>query len=256
MTPSFAQYIELAVLRMIFNDDEKQMSNIWKSTLNKITVSPIELYLKDFDYHPSHIQLLVSKLLNFGGTKNRWVPKMVNSLIVSGKFTKIFTKKELKVDITDLVQVFNQIKIALDPFITIGFAEGSDQLIACFKSVTIMELVGKFSGLNVGKKNKTNYKKQTPSAYYADEYGPDNWFRKITVDPDDIRRYTGGAVIMMTPVHLLPGNPVCLNPNKKESERTYIVKNSPKPYRKFDGTSKKHCSGCPFEEGCVMCTLV
>ena len=36
-----------------------------------------------------------------------------------------------------------------------------------------------------------------------------------------------------------------------------LVHNAPpsKRLRHFNGKPHKHCSGCPFPEGCVMCTL-
>ncbi len=91
--------------------------------------------------------------------------------------------------------------------------------------------------------------------YFVQEYGPLNWMRRPTVDPDDIRRETGGKVVFTTPVHLLDDRVTVLDPEKRESERTYVVKDSSHPYRKFDGSPNRHCSKCPFPEGCVMCTL-
>ena len=43
----------------------------------------------------------------------------------------------------------------------------------------------------------------------------------------------------------------------KHSEFEVMVHNAPpgKQRRKFDGQKRRHCSGCPFPEGCVMCTL-
>lgn len=91
--------------------------------------------------------------------------------------------------------------------------------------------------------------------YFVDEYGVNNWARKLKADPDLIRRNTGGKVILQTPVHLLDDRVVVLNYDKPEKERIIRVKNSPKPYRKFDGQYHRHCSKCPFPEGCIMCTL-
>lgn len=96
--------------------------------------------------------------------------------------------------------------------------------------------------------------KQNQQPYFVDEFGSNNWARKPKVDPDEITRFTAGKIIIAKPVHL--SDPVtCLNRDKPERERIYVVPNSKKPYRKFDGNHKRHCSGCPFEEGCVVCTL-
>ncbi len=80
-------------------------------------------------------------------------------------------------------------------------------------------------------------------------------WRKKTADPELIERNTNGMVIITTPVHLIDNGVTCLNPDKKERERIYSVEGSDKPYRKFDGQYRRHCGGCPFPEGCIMCTL-
>ena len=43
----------------------------------------------------------------------------------------------------------------------------------------------------------------------------------------------------------------------KHSEFEVTVHGAPagKRRRKFDGQKRRHCSQCPFPEGCVMCTL-
>jgi hypothetical protein len=52
------------------------------------------------------------------------------------------------------------------------------------------------------------------------------------------------------------GNTVCLNPNKKERGRVYRLQEPTRnSYRNFDGKYHRHCSKCPFAEGCIMCTL-
>ncbi len=96
--------------------------------------------------------------------------------------------------------------------------------------------------------------KQNQEDYFVGEFGSDNWARKLKVDPDHIQRFTAGKVIIAEPVHL--NDPVkCLNRDKPERERIYVVPNSDKPYRKFDGDYHKHCLGCTFKDGCIMCTL-
>lgn len=65
-------------------------------------------------------------------------------------------------------------------------------------------------------------------------------------------------VIMTTPVHTLDANVECLDYSKPERERVYVAKNSKEDsnlYRTFDGTKKRHCSGCSEPDGCVMCLL-
>ncbi len=120
----------------------------------------------------------------------------------------------------------------------------------------VQEIIG-FKNINLFLLNnqKTN---QKPYFFDSPEDGTtnsDNWPRKRRAETDNVTRNTYGKVVMQTPVHLLEDHIVCLNPEKKERDRTYRVKNSPKPYRKFDGNKNKHCSHCPFPEGCVMCTL-
>jgi len=100
-----------------------------------------------------------------------------------------------------------------------------------------------------------NNKKTNQEDYFVSEYGSNNWSRKLKADPEQIRRNTGGAVIITTPVHLSDNRVVCLDPEKREKERIYVVKYSLKPYRKFDGNYNRHRSGCPFPEGCIICTL-
>lgn len=52
------------------------------------------------------------------------------------------------------------------------------------------------------------------------------------------------------------GNTVCLNPNDKEIERVYRLHEPTRnSYRYFDGKYHRHCSKCPFAEGCIICTL-
>ena len=88
-----------------------------------------------------------------------------------------------------------------------------------------------------------------------DGFDSDNYARKAKVDLDSVRRFTGKAVVVQTPVHLLDERVQVLNLEKKERDRIYLVKDSRKPYRKFNGQHNRHCSKCPFPEGCVMCTL-
>ena len=97
--------------------------------------------------------------------------------------------------------------------------------------------------------------KNNQEEYFSDSFGGANWARKLKVDPDEIRRFTGGKVILTTPIHLLDKRVYCLNYEKPVHDRIYVVEGSSKPYRKFDGKYHKHCSGCPFDEGCITCTL-
>jgi hypothetical protein len=110
-----------------------------------------------------------------------------------------------------------------------------------------------------GYKEIRQYLMDCPSTkhndYFIYEYGAENWVRKPTPDPDLIIRETGGKILLGTPVHLLDTEVQVLNYDKPESERVILVKGSTKPYRKFDGQYHRHCGGCPFPEGCVMCTL-
>lgn len=119
--------------------------------------------------------------------------------------------------------------------------------------------IGELKREIIGYKNIRQYLLNNPKDnqddYFVQEYGPVNWARKHSVDPDNIQRNnTGGAVIMSAMVHL-SDEVQCLDPDKPFLERIYTVPGSPKPYRKFDGGYHKHCSKCPFSEGCVMCTL-
>lgn len=67
---------------------------------------------------------------------------------------------------------------------------------------------------------------------------------------------TNGRVIMGTPVHLLDEDIRVINPEARERDQIVHVKKSARnPYRKFDGAYHRHCSKCPFPEGCVMCCL-
>lgn len=52
------------------------------------------------------------------------------------------------------------------------------------------------------------------------------------------------------------GNTVCLNPDEKEKERIYrMIEPTRNSYRNFDGKYHRHCSKCPFAEGCITCAL-
>jgi hypothetical protein len=74
-------------------------------------------------------------------------------------------------------------------------------------------------------------------------------------EEEKMKKSTGGVIIGL-PVHLNPNNPVtAIDWDVPEKDRVYVVKNSRNSYRKFDGDHHRHCSKCPFEEGCVMCTL-
>lgn len=98
--------------------------------------------------------------------------------------------------------------------------------------------------------------KQNTEPYFVELPGVGNWARKPTIDHDELPPPIGmTGIVMTTPVHLLDDRVQCLNLDKPERERTYLVADSSKPYRKFDGQSRKHCSKCPFSEGCVMCTF-
>lgn len=75
-------------------------------------------------------------------------------------------------------------------------------------------------------------------------------------DPE-LKENAQNKIIFADPVHL-DDRVECLDLSKPERERVYLVKDS-KPdsmlYRSFDGKPHRHCSGCPFPEGCVTCTL-
>jgi hypothetical protein len=73
-----------------------------------------------------------------------------------------------------------------------------------------------------------------------------------------LKRHAEGKIIMTVPVHLSDKRVQCLDYSLSERERVYLVADSKQGsqlYRKFDGKPKRHCSGCPFPKGCVMCTL-
>ena len=132
---------------------------------------------------------------------------------------------------------------------TKGLSEGS-----------IGELTESIIGIKKIRQYLLNNRKTNQEYYFVDnnpfgETNPDNWVRKRKADPEKVERNTNGKVVIQTPVHLLDDRVTCLNPDKPERQRTYRVKDSPKPYRKFDGQHRRHCSKCPFPEGCVMCTL-
>ncbi len=65
-------------------------------------------------------------------------------------------------------------------------------------------------------------------------------------------------IILTTPVHLIYDRVECLDHNKPEREKVFLVKDS-KPgsmlYRNFDGEQKRYCSGCSSSEGCFNCIL-
>ncbi|MDE2030789.1 MAG: hypothetical protein KGI58_00815 [Patescibacteria group bacterium] len=149
--------------------------------------------------------------------------------------------------------------------------EHDPQLLAIAQSITsglsAMQLkdLGDLSETIVGEKKIRQYimgnRKTNQHSYFVDDTrqigdigNVNNWARKKTVDPDNVTRNTSGFVILTEGVHLNQ-NFSCLNPEKSERERIYLVKDSPKPYRKFDGNYNRHCSKCPFTEGCVVCTL-
>lgn len=100
-----------------------------------------------------------------------------------------------------------------------------------------------------------NNQKTNQQDYFTDEFGQENWARKLKVDPDLLVRETFGKMILSQPVHLSDKNLQCLNYEKPPNERIYTVSDSDKPYRKFNGQYHRHCSSCPFEEGCIVCTL-
>ena len=35
----------------------------------------------------------------------------------------------------------------------------------------------------------------------------------------------------------------------------HVTHPTPHPERKFDGTARKWCNGCPYDDGCVVCTI-
>jgi hypothetical protein len=260
MKLSRIQYIELAALRIILNDNEDRMLELWNTITDSAyqkTHHPIELYLNTSHY-PERISLSMKIVLQ---SKNRgitWVEGMLNHLFISGKFNRRFDAADVGVTVSSLMKVLEQIKEKLAPVVELNLAEGSRHVFVSATSRTLPVLLQEYADKTdqtFGKLHKLNLKKHTSEAYYADDYGSDNWFRKISVDPDEVERFTAGKVFMTMPVHLLPGNPICLDPSKKERERIYVVEGSPKPYRRFDGTKRKHCSRCPFEDGCMVCTL-
>ncbi len=70
------------------------------------------------------------------------------------------------------------------------------------------------------------------------------------------REKSTGGVVMGVPVHLNPENNVsAIDWDVPERERVYEIKGSRNALRKFDGNYHRHCSKCPFPEGCIMCTL-
>lgn len=259
MKLSKIQYIELAAMRIILNDDEQKMLALFDQVTDSSyqqAEHPIELYLQNRPY-TKRSTFYVKVILRWG-IKKPWVKSMLTKLLVSGRFNQRFEAADIGVSMAGLIEVFTQIAEALEPVVRLTFVEGVGNIFVSASSQTLPALLEKYTnGLDehFGKINAFNWKKQTPKEYYSDKYGSDNWFRKVMVDPDGIERFTAGKLILMMPVHLLPGNPVCLNYNKSERERIYVIEGSSKPYRKFDGSYKKHCSRCPFEEGCVMCTL-
>ncbi len=261
MKLSSIQYIELAALRIILDDNEEKMIKLFDMVTDggyRFSHHPLELYLNTFNYSED-ISLSVKIILESKSFKGTWLEGMLDSLLVSGKFRRRFDAKELGTTVGAMQKVFEQIKQMLVPVIDIHYSEGPKHVFVSATSKTLPILLQEYpdgTDQSFGKMNKINFKKQTPPEYYSDEYGSNNWFRKISVDPDDVERFTAGKIFMMMPVHLLPGNPICLDPSKKERERIYVVEGSPKPYRKFDGTKKKHCSRCPFHDGCMVCTLI
>ena len=64
------------------------------------------------------------------------------------------------------------------------------------------------------------------------------------------RAAASGSVVLMRPVTDEPHM-------TKHSEREVTVHDAPagKRHRKFTGQPRRHCSHCPFPEGCVMCML-
>ncbi|PCI20134.1 hypothetical protein COB64_02385 [Candidatus Wolfebacteria bacterium] len=66
---------------------------------------------------------------------------------------------------------------------------------------------------------------------------------------------TEGKVILTTPVHLTDKDIQVVNPEDPENERVIRISNSRREYRQFDGGYHRHCSKCPFPEGCIMCCL-
>ena len=67
---------------------------------------------------------------------------------------------------------------------------------------------------------------------------------------------SNGRIIMLPPIHLSEHNTVkAIDYSVPADERIYVVHNSRKQYRQFDGNYHRHCSGCPFPDGCVMCNL-
>ena len=64
------------------------------------------------------------------------------------------------------------------------------------------------------------------------------------------RAVASGRVVLMPPITDKPHT-------TKHSERDVTVHDAPpdKQRRKFTGQKRRHCSRCPFPEGCVVCTL-
>ncbi len=65
-----------------------------------------------------------------------------------------------------------------------------------------------------------------------------------------VRAIQSGRVVFTPPVSDEPEM-------TKLSEREVIVHGSPsgKRRREFNGQPRRHCSGCRFPEGCIMCCL-
>lgn len=77
----------------------------------------------------------------------------------------------------------------------------------------------------------------------------DEMMRKRDID-EARRAVASGRVVLMAPVSDEPRM-------TKHSEREVTVHDAPsgKRHRRFDGHPRRHCSQCPFPEGCVVCTL-
>ena len=68
-------------------------------------------------------------------------------------------------------------------------------------------------------------------------------------------KITEGKVILTVPVHLTDKDIQVVNPEDPENKRVIRIPGSRKEYRQFDGKYHRHCSKCPFPEGCIMCCL-
>lgn len=77
----------------------------------------------------------------------------------------------------------------------------------------------------------------------------DEMMRKRDVEETD-RAAASGRVVLRSPINDEPRM-------TKHSEQDVTVHDAPpgKRRRKFTGQPRRHCSHCPFPEGCMMCTL-